>query len=78
MSKIIEEQCDELIWKFYTIKQDSGRSISKIEATKCAILHQTGIVDELEKVYKYHQSSVVIGSVKKAKQILETLKSRVK
>jgi hypothetical protein len=72
-----EKACDALENKY----SDLGLTYEQI--VECAILHQTWIVDELESVWNEMPKIsnyfwVVENRIVKAKQILETLKSRVK
>jgi hypothetical protein len=73
----IDKECDAIVKQFdflpwgYATETQYERI-----CTKCAILHQTGIVEMLESVD--HGFGAVIIELRKAKQILETLKSRVK
>jgi hypothetical protein len=87
----IDKECDALIEKYKKYSWMSfveGYEQSSIieSATHCAILHQTGIVEALMDVYLpiNDEDEVLVESlelnkrlVKKHKQILETLKSRL-
>jgi len=69
----IDKECDALQQKYYIITD------SWFLATQCAILHQTGIVELLENMFVYTQfPEIHKDKITEAKQILETLKSRVK
>lgn len=81
----IEKECDALIENFdKEIKDADMFDDAFFCATKCAILHQTVIVEMLEKLigdlnlFDKEDMAVICHKLTEAKQILETLKSRVK
>jgi hypothetical protein len=83
----IDKECDALIEKYYPLVHKGDSTISPtVLATTCAILHQTGIVENNERTYnclvRYGVNDNAYRLLKSrfedAKQILETLKSRVK
>jgi len=81
----IDKDCDAIVEKYLKeidLFTGSRESHSIILATKLAILHQTGIVEEYDKILKSVRAikamNPIVERLTEAKQILETLKSRLK
>jgi hypothetical protein len=76
----IEKECDALIENFdKEIKDADIFDDALFCATKCAILHQTGIVETWDSIeHEVGLGNYILKKKTEAKQILETLKSRLK
>ena len=77
----IDKECDAIVKTYYTEMNPDAPdcNLSIRQCIQCAILHQTGIVETWDSIeHEVGLGNYILKKKTESKQILETLKSRVK